>query len=467
MRRLAEYLIWILLSALLVYEPVAFAAQSTGDEVLLRMSKKEVASFYNKLGSQLKEIIKNSEKFGFKMPSSEYIDQYIQKFFTFNDGLTVRSSDVEKLLMNIKVSYQNFKNIGQYPPIDVSQIDIASENLLGIFMNQVLGLFSSILNAAGGFGTMVGLAVALGGIVLSTPILIVFALVAGIIGGVLGLLVGLPLGLLGLIVGPIVSLVLNLGDDNGDGDNGDGDIESDKSSSSLFSDAVVLIPPQYDYFGLSKVTQQEDNGEGEDGEDGGDGESPIIPIGEGILGMLQGLLDSIMPYIQQLIGAIVPYIPVAVIGGLVGLLLPVIILGGGILFFGVLLGGIITLPLWILLFPVIFLFGGIGLAFVSIASSLFNMSLREPASYNVNKTLTEVVNNSFANLKGPFEKHIDKVAKDVISFGKELLGPDSEPYIDELNYIIDSSDLKSPQGIIDATQRILDFNNKLTRGYVY
>jgi len=134
-------------------------------------------------------------------------------------------------------------------------------------------------------------------------------------------------------------------------------------------------------------------------------------------------------------------------------------LGGFLIFalIGVALSLVLLSPLILPLLPVILLFVALGLAVGGIGFLMFNRSLTPAGFDSVNMTFYDVINKSLESIEGDPLMHIDIIVRDVLNFAKQSFGKDSYAYVDKLENIVLSADLKTTDGIKEATDGILEF----------
>ena len=447
MKRLAECLILMILSILFILEPIAFANSENTDNVVIH--KEDIKQYWLNYNELYKSIL------------NEAADKGIGNYN--NDSLT-NINDLVKNARDVEISYDNInylrqfvnkasKAVAQYPPIDVSQIDIASENLAGLFINQLLGLLAPFFTSTGGAISIIGMAILTLAAIPALPVIVVLALGAGIVGLLLGVVVGLPVALAYLAFNFLT----------GGGDNATAETASFSAATYNARDVEIDINriDNYAFLPATKALNQDNNtGQGNAGEV----VAGLIGSINDLLGGLTGSIGNIISIIIDnftLITGIVSNITSSILES-VSVAIPIfaIFAVAGLIIFaliGVLLALIILSPILLPALPLVLLFVALGLAIGGVGFFMFNRSLTPMSFDSVNMTFYDVINKSVASIKGDPLKHVDIIVRDILEFAKEAFGKDSYAYFDNLENSVLSVDLRTIDGIKKATDRILEF----------
>jgi hypothetical protein len=191
----------------------------------------------------------------------------------------------------------------------------------------------------------------------------------------------------------------------------------------------------------------------------------------GVAGFIAGLPFFIIGgIILGFIGAVVGLILGIIGGGVVGLI------GGGLLgagmgaiFMGIISsavgaasGALFGLGLaaaeQLLFIPAIILMAAIGLVIGGLVFPAGDAALAflGGSSGTSGMSLFSIVDESINANGGKFVNNIEDVTKDVLKFAQKTYGPESFKMINALESVIDTSDLKTPEGINNATLRVLE-----------
>lgn len=443
MKKLAELLIFLILSALFILEPAVFAKEEAKRDVIIK--KENIKKFWLNFSNFYKSIMNEAEKNGVGEPyvaDLSNIDKLVNN---------VRDIEVSDNNVNYFIDFINKakKTIAQYPPIDVNQIDVASENLPGLFINQIMGLIAPFFTTTGGGLSLVSIAILTFIAVPTLPVIIVLALGVGVVGLLLGLVVGIPVALVYLVINFFTGLTDNT--------------TAQKTASIDFDyraiEALQNIDNinNYEFIPEYKLVDQFNQGNA----------TIIANIIKAINDMLGGLGGAVGDIIGALtdnftaISGIIGGVFTSVLSSL-SVALPVFALfalGGFAIFalIGVSLGLVLMSPLILPLLPIILLFVALGLAVSSVGFLMFNTSMTPMSIDSVGVTFYDVVNKSVASIKGDAFMHLDIIIQDILDFAKETFGRDSSKYFDELEKIMLSNDLRTAGGIKEATFEILDF----------
>jgi hypothetical protein len=442
MKRLTDGLLFIIFSALLIFEPVVYAKQEMKKDVVIE--KENIQHFlldYRKLCST---ILNELEGKGIGLEPDSAL-QNIDRLITSARDVELSGSNIDYLLDFIRGAE---KAISQYPPIDISQIDISSENLPGLFINQVLGLLAPFFTSAGGALSLVGAAIITFITVPLIPLMIVLALGVGIVGLLLGVLFGLPVALVYLAI----TFLSGLGGDN----------ETSQQPASISFDyrAAQSLKQlegidNYNFMPPYKSTNQLLSAENVTSFIGAFSGLPSAII-DSLITVMQVITDN-MSIITGFLGNIISTSLISLMDAIP--IFSIFAIGGFLIFalIGVALSVVLLSPLILLLSPVILLFVALGLAIGGVGFLMFNRSLTPMSFDSVNMTFYDVINKSVASIKGDPLKHVDIIVRDILEFAKEAFGKDSYAYFDNLENSVLSVDLRTIDGIKKATDRILEF----------
>jgi hypothetical protein len=441
MKRLCDILLLITLSILFVLEPVVFANEEIKGNIVI--DKEDVEKYWLNFKNLYKSILIESQEKGIGIQNKNGLLS-IDKLIGSAKNVEVSHDSINYLMQFINNAK---KAINQYPPIDVSQIDVASENLPGLFINQILGLIAPFFTTSGGGLSLMAVAILAFLAIPSLPVLIVLALGVGIVGLILGIVVGLPVALVFLVV----IFFSGLADNSA----------AQETASFTFDykaiDSLSKIDSinNYKFYPEHKEVNQ------------------LLSVGNitafieainKLIGDLGGAFGDIIGALTDNFTLIVGVINNVLSTGLstLSVTLPVFALfaiGGFAIFalIGAGLGLILMAPLILPLLPIVLLFVALGLAISGVGFLMFNMSMTPMSIDSGGVTFYDVVNKSVASIKGDASKHLDIITRNIIAFAKETFGNDSYRYFDELEERILTSDLKTEDGIKEATFKILEF----------
>lgn len=455
MKRLRDGLLFIIFSALLICEPVVYANEELNNSGVV-IEKENIQQFFLDYKKLYSTILNELQGGGIGTKGESGL-QNIDKLINSARDVKVSESNIDYLTDFIERAK---KAVAQYPPIDVSQIDIASENLPGLFINQMLGLLAPFFTTTGGALSLVGIAIITFITVPLMPIMLILALGVGIVGLLLGVIFGLPVALFYIVTTFLSGFV------------SDNATAQEPASISVDYRAVQSLEEieaidNYDFIPSYKLTNQLLAGL-----------LPPVDCVTSFIGAFAGIADvivGIIPELTQFISDNMSIITGA-LSSLSGLLLNVIsvsvsalitaapiflifALGGFLIFalIGVALSLVLLSPLILPLLPVILLFVALGLAVGGIGFLMFNRSLTPAGFDSVNMTFYDVINKSLESIEGDPLMHIDIIVRDVLNFAKQSFGKDSYAYVDKLENIVLSADLKTTDGIKEATDGILEF----------
>lgn len=441
MKRLCDILLLITLSILFVLEPVVFANEEIKGNIVI--DKEDVEKYWLNFKNLYKSILIESQEKGIGIQNKNGLLS-IDKLIGSAKNVEVSHDSINYLMQFINNAK---KAINQYPPIDVSQIDVASENLPGLFINQILGLIAPFFTTSGGGLSLMAVAILAFLAIPSLPVLIILALGVGIVGLILGIVVGLPVALVFLVV----IFFSGLADNSA----------AQETASFTFDykaiDSLSKIDSinNYKFYPEHKEVNQ------------------LLSVGNitafieainKLIGDLGGAFGDIIGALTDNFTLIVGVINNVLSTGLstLSVTLPVFALfaiGGFAIFalIGAGLGLILMAPLILPLLPIVLLFVALGLAISGVGFLMFNMSMTPMSIDSGGVTFYDVVNKSVASIKGDASKHLDIITRNIIAFAKETFGNDSYRYFDELEERILTSDLKTEDGIKEATFKILEF----------
>ena len=441
MKRLCDILLLITLSILFVLEPVVFANEEIKGNIVI--DKEDVEKYWLNFKNLYKSILIESQEKGIGIQNKNGLSS-IDKLIGSAKNVEISHDSINYLMQFINNAK---KAINQYPPIDVSQIDVASENLPGLFINQILGLIAPFFTTSGGGLSLMAVAILAFLAIPSLPVLIVLALGVGIVGLILGIVVGLPVALVFLVV----IFFSGLADNSA----------AQETASFTFDykaiDSLSKIDSinNYKFYPEHKEVNQ------------------LLSVGNitafieainKLIGDLGGAFGDIIGALTDNFTLIVGVINNVLSTGLstLSVTLPVFALfaiGGFAIFalIGAGLGLILMAPLILPLLPIVLLFVALGLAISGVGFLMFNMSMTPMSIDSGGVTFYDVVNKSVASIKGDASKHLDIITRNIIAFAKETFGNDSYRYFDELEERILTSDLKTEDGIKEATFKILEF----------
>ena len=441
MKRLCDILLLITLSILFVLEPVVFANEEIKGNIVI--DKEDVEKYWLNFKNLYKSILIESQEKGIGIQNKNGLLS-IDKLIGSAKNVEVSHDSINYLMQFINNAK---KAINQYPPIDVSQIDVASENLPGLFINQILGLIAPFFTTSGGGLSLMAVAILAFLAIPSLPVLIVLAIGVGIVGLILGIVVGLPVALVFLVV----IFFSGLADNSA----------AQETASFTFDykaiDSLSKIDSinNYKFYPEHKEVNQ------------------LLSVGNitafieainKLIGDLGGAFGDIIGALTDNFTLIVGVINNVLSTGLstLSVTLPVFALfaiGGFAIFalIGAGLGLILMAPLILPLLPIVLLFVALGLAISGVGFLMFNMSMTPMSIDSGGVTFYDVVNKSVASIKGDASKHLDIITRNIIAFAKETFGNDSYRYFDELEERILTSDLKTEDGIKEATFKILEF----------
>ena len=441
MKRLCDILLLITLSILFVLEPVVFANEEIKGNIVI--DKEDVEKYWLNFKNLYKSILIESQEKGIGIQNKNGLLS-IDKLIGSAKNVEVSHDSINYLMQFINNAK---KAINQYPPIDVSQIDVASENLPGLFINQILGLIAPFFTTSGGGLSLMAVAILAFLAIPSLPVLIILALGVGIVGLILGIVVGLPVALVFLVV----IFFSGLADNSA----------AQETASFTFDykaiDSLSKIDSinNYKFYPEHKEVNQ------------------LLSVGNitafieainKLIGDLGGAFGDIIGALTDNFTLIVGVINNVLSTGLstLSVTLPVFALfaiGGFAIFalIGAGLGLILMAPLILPLLPIVLLFVALGLAISGVGFLMFNMSMTPMSIDSGGVTFYDVVNKSVASIKGDASKHLDIITRNIIAFAKETFGNDSYRYFDELEERILTSDLTTEDGIKEATFKILEF----------
>jgi hypothetical protein len=425
MKRRSELIIFMILSLLLVIEPIVFAKEEVENNIIIK--KDDIMKFWQTFDRIYKLIIDETSKVGLGKD--------------YNDSIVI----IDKLIENSKdteISYDNVyylkdflkkanKSISQYLPVDVSQIDVASENLPGLFINQIMGLIAPFFTTVGGGISIISVSILIFLAVPSIPLMLVLALTAGIIGLVLGVLIGIPVA---LIFGLISLFSLS----------GGGKDNSIKSTAFMANNIEIYkLLEKYPldrnllYTDYKRINQ------------------------DCVTTILEPFINTIGEFIDYIFNMFTETITNGIQSGVLGdtlLIFGAVTIGMPVLLiFGALIIGLIIIAaLSSPFFLPIILFVAVGFAIAGIGFALFDAS-KGPLSVEDNSTYYDIIKRILANIEENPSKHLDSIVKGVLTFSKNIFGVRSYAYFDKLESIILSSNLKTEDGIKEATFKILEF----------
>ena len=441
MKRLCDILLLITLSILFVLEPVVFANEEIKGNIVI--DKEDVEKYWLNFKNLYKSILIESQEKGIGIQNKNGLSS-IDKLIGSAKNVEISHDSINYLMQFINNAK---KAINQYPPIDVSQIDVASENLPGLFINQILGLIAPFFTTSGGGLSLMAVAILAFLAIPSLPVLIILALGVGIVGLILGIVVGLPVALVFLVVIFFSGLA-------------DNSTAQETASFSFDYKAIESFHRieninNYEFYPVYKSVDQIDCGTSI---------ANIITAINLLIGDLGGAFGDIIGALTDNFTLIVGVINNVLSTGLstLSVTLPVFALfaiGGFAIFalIGAGLGLILMAPLILPLLPIVLLFVALGLAISGVGFLMFNMSMTPMSIDSGGVTFYDVVNKSVASIKGDASKHLDIITRNIIAFAKETFGNDSYRYFDELEERILTSDLKTEDGIKEATFKILEF----------
>lgn len=424
MKRKAELLLFVILSLLLVIEPVALANEKAENNVIIK--KDNIKKFWLNLENLYESIINETSKNGLGIINDDKLVM-INRFIQSSKDLTIPYENIYYL--------QNFfkkadKSISEYLPIDVSQIDIASENLPGLFIKQIMGLIAPFFTTVGEGISLLSVSILTFLAVPFIPLMLVVALIVGIIGLILGVVIGIPVA---LIVGLIGLLSLSGGGDN-----------STKSTAFMANNIEIYkllkkYPLDSNLLYTDYKIVSQDN---------------LTKIFTPIMATIGKFFDQIM---STLTGTVNSAIKSGVLKNMF-LAFSVTLIGVPVvlIFAALVVTFIIVATLSSPFFLPIILFIAIGFAIAAIGFTLFSESKN---SLSIEKSLTyyDVIAKSVASAGENPLKNLDIIVKNILSFSRKIFKKKSYMYFDKLESIILTYDLKTDDGIKKATDEVLEF----------
>jgi hypothetical protein len=421
MKRMCEPILYLILSILLIFEPIVLAKEETKKEVIIK--KVDIIQSWLTFKKIYKTIINETNDKG--------LGKYYDNNIIILDEFIHNSQD-------IKISYNNLdylknffdkavKSISQYLPINLSQIDVASENLPGLFIKQIMGLIAPFFTIVGGGIFLISMSILTFIAVPSIPFMLVLALIAGVIGLILGIIIGIPAA---LVIG-LISLTGSSSDQSTKATAFTGNLISISKLNEGISIYNDLFNTEYKYTSQDCITTAA---------------QPIITV--------------IGNFVNQIINWVTNIINIGLQSGAFGDML--LTFGGSTIFvpivliFAALFVGFIIVSLFAspFLLPIVFTIA-LGISIAGIGLALFNSSNKTLSSNY--KTYYDVIALSITKIKGDPLKNLDIIAKDILDFSEDIFGESSASYINKLKSIILSYDLKTENGIKEATFEILDF----------